>query len=133
LISAVAVDTDVVSYLHKGDSRADLYRSHVDGRILLVSFMTVGELERWVLVRKWGERRKQDLEDFLHRFTVINSDRELCRKWAAVTQIARVNGRPVGTADAWIAATALLYDVPLVTHNKADYAGVSGLEIISEA
>ena len=133
MISAVAVDTDVVSYLHKGDTRADLYRSHVDSKILLISFMTVAELERWVLVRKWGERRRHDLEVFLRRFTVIESDRELCKKWAATTQIARLAGMPIGTADAWIAATALLYGVPLVTHNKADYAGVTGLNIVSEA
>jgi len=35
----------------------------------------------------------------------------------------------IETADAWIAATALLYDVPLLTHNKADYLGVPGLQL----
>jgi predicted nucleic acid-binding protein len=42
---------------------------------------------------------------------------------------ARRNGRRIETADAWIAATALLYDVPLLTHNKADYLGVPGLRL----
>lgn len=40
---------------------------------------------------------------------------------------ARKNGRRIETADAWVAATALLYDAPLLTHNKSDYAGVPGL------
>jgi len=37
------------------------------------------------------------------------------------------------TGDAWVAATALSYDVPLVTNNAADFAGVSGLTVISES
>jgi predicted nucleic acid-binding protein len=43
---------------------------------------------------------------------------------------ARRNGRRIETADAWIAATALLLDAPLLTHNKADYLGVPGLRLI---
>jgi tRNA(fMet)-specific endonuclease VapC len=39
----------------------------------------------------------------------------------------------IDCADAWIAATALLYDVPLITHNRGDYLGVPGLRIISHA
>ncbi|MGA2771966.1 MAG: hypothetical protein ABSG26_14225 [Bryobacteraceae bacterium] len=42
---------------------------------------------------------------------------------------ARRNGRRIETANAWIAATALLYDVPLLTHNKTDYLGVPGLQL----
>jgi predicted nucleic acid-binding protein len=46
----------------------------------------------------------------------------------------RTSPRPAHrTADAWIAATALQLGVPLVTHNVGDYAGVSGLAILSEA
>jgi predicted nucleic acid-binding protein len=40
---------------------------------------------------------------------------------------ARKSGRRMETADAWIAATALLHDAPLLTHNKSDYLGVPGL------
>jgi predicted nucleic acid-binding protein len=41
--------------------------------------------------------------------------------------------RRIECADAWIAATALLYAVPLVTHNRNDYLGVPGLTLISHA
>ena len=44
---------------------------------------------------------------------------------------AQAAGRRIETADAWIAATALLYDAPLVTHNVSDYLGVPGLKLIS--
>jgi predicted nucleic acid-binding protein len=34
-------------------------------------------------------------------------------------------------ADTDVAATALLYDAPLVTHNRGDYLGVAGLSVVS--
>ena len=51
--------------------------------------------------------------------------------WAEVTVAAQERGRRIECADAWVAATALRHDVPLVTHNRADYLGVSGLTLIS--
>jgi tRNA(fMet)-specific endonuclease VapC len=133
VITGVVVDTDVVSFLYKQDTRADDYRAHLDGNLLTVSFMTVAELYRWTIERNWGEGRKQDLEKFLRQFTVIEVTGSLCMRWAVATDRARRNGRPIETADGWIAATALLYSVPLVTHNRNDYAGVDGLQVISEA
>jgi tRNA(fMet)-specific endonuclease VapC len=57
----------------------------------------------------------------------------MCRAWAAVVDGARRRGRPIATADAWIAATAVRHSMPLVTHNADDYAGVEGLLIVTEA
>ncbi|HET8670921.1 MAG TPA: type II toxin-antitoxin system VapC family toxin [Candidatus Saccharimonadales bacterium] len=133
MIAGVVVDTDVVSFLYKHDTRATAYRGHLDGKLLLVSFMAIAELDRWTLERNWGEKRKQDLETFMQRFTIIEVSRDLCRKWAEATHSARRAGRPIETADAWMAATALLYEVPLITHNGRHYAGVSGLQVITEA
>ena len=76
--SAVVVDTDVVSYLFKHDSRADSYRPHLTGRLLVVSFMTVAELERWALERNWGEARSARMEQHLRNFVVYPFNRTLC-------------------------------------------------------
>ena len=129
---AVVVDTDVVSFLFKADTRADLYRPHLTGKTLIVSFMTVAELERWAIARRWGEKRKRRMEAHLGKFLVQHSNRPLCVKWAEATQGAEAANRPIRAADAWIAATALLHNIPLVTHNAKDYAGVPGLTVITE-
>jgi hypothetical protein len=39
-MNAAIVDTDVVSILFKGDSRAQGYRDHINGRLPGISFMT---------------------------------------------------------------------------------------------
>jgi predicted nucleic acid-binding protein len=67
------------------------------------------------------------MKPFLSRFAIMPSSHDLVLKWAEAMVAARRNGRRIETADAWIAATALLSDAPLLTHNKADYLGVPGL------
>jgi tRNA(fMet)-specific endonuclease VapC len=79
-----------------------------------------------------GKPRRAELTDFLKKFVVLPADDELCRKWAEVSFACRRLGRPIQTADACIAATALLYRVPLITHNGADYQMVECLTVISE-
>ena len=129
--NAAIVDTDVVSMLFKGDTRAHAYRPHITGRLLGISFMTLAELERWPLERSWGLNRKLELAQHLTRYAVLPVNRELCGKWADVSFAAKRKGRPIQTADAWIAASALYYQVPLITNNRSDYSVVDGLVLLS--
>ena len=129
---AVVVDTDVVSFLFKRDTRAERYRPRLDAQLPIISFMTVAELEQWTLVRSWGTRRRQELIDYLRRYLIEQSSPDLCRRWAEAMDGSRRLGRPLLTADAWVAATALFYSVPLVTNNAGDFMGVQGLTVISE-
>lgn len=130
-MNAAVVDTDVVSMLFKSDSRALQYEIHLTGCLLGISFMTLAELERWPLERKWGATRKVQLAQYLTRYTVLPVSRDLCKKWAHVTFEAQNKGKPIQTADAWIAASALYYQVPLITHNAADYKMIRGLYILT--
>jgi hypothetical protein len=50
-MASVVVDADVLSFLFKCDSRAEWYRPHLTGKLLVLSFMTVAELDRWALAR----------------------------------------------------------------------------------
>jgi tRNA(fMet)-specific endonuclease VapC len=133
LISAIVIDTDVISYIFKGDTRGASYYPHLSGKFALISFMTLAELRQWALLRNWGDARRQQLEDFLHDYIVIHSNHQLCSKWGEATRSAIRNGRPIDSADAWVAATALLHGAPLVTHNRNHYVGIDGLILISEA
>jgi tRNA(fMet)-specific endonuclease VapC len=131
-MNGIVVDTDVVSLVFKQDTRAQMYLSALVAPDLLVSFMTEAELERWILQAKWGAERIVRFRTFMKRFVSIPSSRDLIVKWAEVMVATQSVGRRIEVADAWIAATALLYDVPLVTHNSNDYAGVPGLKLVSQ-
>ncbi|HEV3085284.1 MAG TPA: PIN domain-containing protein [Gemmataceae bacterium] len=98
---------------------------------MVISFMTVAELDEWAERRRWGEARRERLEKHLQRFAVYFADRHLCRLWAEVRVGAERQGRPIDKADAWVAATAVGLGVPLVTNNPGDFAGVQGLRILT--
>lgn len=132
-MATVVVDTNVVSYLHKSHENAKLYQPHLEGNLKVISFMTVAELYRWTIESNWGERRIADLETRLEDYFHYGVNRPLCGVWSAITAEASSNGTPIDIGDAWIAATALLHDFPLITHNRKDFERVSGLKVVSEA
>jgi tRNA(fMet)-specific endonuclease VapC len=133
MTSAVLVDTDVMSFIIRDQAHASLYRKHLDGRILAISFMTQAELLRWSVQNAWGDRRQAELLEHLSYSAVYRVDDELCDTWAWTMASAAWSGNPIQCADAWIASTALRYDLPLVTHNRRHFAHVQGLNVISEA
>lgn len=128
----VVVDTDVLSFIFKHDSRGAAYKPHLAGKEIIISFMTLAELNQWAIRSNWGAARKRMLDAYRKPFTVFHADEDLCLKWADVMEDARRNGRPIQTADAWVAATALLHDIPVVTNNRKHFVGVDGLTVISE-
>jgi tRNA(fMet)-specific endonuclease VapC len=130
-MTPVVVDTDVVSFLFKNDSRALSYLPLLRSRDLLVSFMTEAELEQWILLARWGVDRVQRFRVFMTGFASVPSSRDLILCWAEVMVAARANGRRIEAADVWIAATAFLYGATLITHNPKDYLGVPNLAVLS--
>jgi len=126
-MNPIVLDTDVVSFLFKRDTRAELYLPRLENREWLISFMTEAELEQWALLANWSTKRIEWLRLFLARFAIVPSSHALVLKWAEAMASARKSGRRIETADAWVAVTALLYDAPLLTNNKSDYLGVPGL------
>ena len=93
--------------------------------------MTLAALDRWAIHSKWSAARREWLRLYPERFVLLPHSRGLCTMWAEVTVAAQSRGFRIECADAWIAATALRHDVPLVTHNRSDYLGVPGLKLIS--
>lgn len=132
---ARVIDTSVLSLFlkEKEDTRAAAYLPHIGGREGIISFMTLAELLRWPVERRWGPARRQVMERYLRTFAIHYADERLCRVWAALAAQGRLAGRPLHLADVWIAATALVLGLTLVTHNPRDFIGIDGLTVISEA
>lgn len=95
--------------------------------------MTVAELYQWAYIRNWGKQKLARLEEQLRTYVIVPYDNELCKKWATICVERQRLGRPISVQDAWIAATALRHGCPLVTHNRDDFAKITGLTVISEA
>lgn len=58
---------------------------------------------------------------------------DMTEHFAQLRSRRRRIGREIETADAWIAATALWLQCPVVTHNRRDFSDIPWLDVISEA
>lgn len=129
----LVVDTSVVSILFTPKKRlhrlVDYYQTATTGRELIISFQTVEELVCWAYSNNWGDKRFSSLLNHIREYNIIESDIKLSKMSAFVrSQRAKV-GRKLKSGDAWIAATALLMDCPLVA-DDGDFQGIPDLEII---
>lgn len=130
-MNILLLDTDVVSFLMKGDSRANQYASIVQGNRLALSFMTVAELFQWAAIRKWGKQRTTKLEQSLANYLIIPVDFEICRIWGNLRAERQAIGRIISPQDAWIAATAIRHNLSLVTNNAKDFQNIAKLQVIT--
>jgi predicted nucleic acid-binding protein len=125
------VDTDVISFLFKNHSLAPAYQAILTGRPLMVSLISVAEIEYGMEVKSWGSGRRDLMRRFLGRFTPLLPDSDTAVQWARIKSNCEKKGRPITFADAWIAAAAVQLNVPLVTYNATDYVAVDGLTILT--
>lgn len=128
----VILDTNVVSYLMRGGAEAEAYAPHVEGKLLAIAFITVGEMYFGAENRNWGENKRKQLETTLRNFVVIPYDHEIARCYGRLVAERKRQGRPIAPNDAWIAACTVRHEVPLITHNAKDFDGISSLNVITE-
>lgn len=127
----ILLDTDVVSFIMKGDDRGEAYFEQVRGHALGISFMSAAELFAWAELRHWGERRRAELEWLLsNRYVVLGFELGLAREWARIQAECAAVGRPIAAQDCWVAATARYHDLPLATHNRRHFEKIPGLRLL---
>lgn len=134
-MSTVLLDTTVASLLHpkkKNNTLRQRYEPHMRGCILALSFQSEAELWAWAEQKNWSLEQRDGLAAFLRRFLLIPHDSELSKEWARVTTHCKKIGRRIESGDAWIAASALRYRIPLLTHDR-DHTGLNipNLQVIS--
>jgi predicted nucleic acid-binding protein len=128
----LVVDTDVASFIFKWHPDfAPQYVAIVRGSELIAPFMTLAEMRQGALDANWGPRKCAVLEAYLADFSILHSDSLLCATWAVVRNESTQKGHPISSADAWIAATALVLSAPLVTNNPKDYRHLDKLQLVT--
>lgn len=131
-MSDLVVDTDVVSYGYRSSPEFAFYEPHLKGNRAIVSFMTYAELLYGAALRGWGERRWEELRRYLlSNHTIFDTPMSLCVIWSSLMCQARKQGRVLHHADAWVAATAVYLNVPLLSNNRRDFEYLEGLQLIS--
>jgi tRNA(fMet)-specific endonuclease VapC len=132
-MNIVLLDTTVASFLfNKNEERLLPYLSHIKGNRMTLCFQSVAELWKGAVKVKWNKKRREDLLSFINKwFTIIPYDERLIYEWAEISTESERQGYRFECGDAWIAATARLFNLPLLTHDS-DFARVKipGFKVI---
>jgi predicted nucleic acid-binding protein len=129
-VNGFLLDTNVISELVKPEPDLNVLRwiDEADESILFLSVLTLGEIRNGIERLSPGRRRGR-LEswfsvDLLDRFEgrILPIDRAVAERWGTLSAAATREGKPMPVIDGLLAATALQYDLMLVTRNEADVA-----------
>jgi len=96
---------------------------------LHMSVITLGELYAWALRAKAPPRRKQSLLDLLNDTKVLIVDDDVARRFGEEQAMLLDAGLRAPGLDLFIASTALVQGLTLVTHNTKECAHVPGLTL----
>lgn len=125
------IDTNVISEARKRSKankgvRAFFKQAIADETPMFISVVTVGELRRGVdLIRHRGDTRQANLlEKWLetllvdYRDSILDINQDIGQLWGRLRA-----PHPENALDKLIAATALIYDLIVVTRNHKDFSG----------
>jgi toxin FitB len=128
------LDTNVVSEWTRPrpDPAVVAFLASTDEELMFLSVITLSELRRGVDRLPTG-RRRVALDDWLkhdliQRFDgrILDVDQEVASAWGRIIAQAERRGKTPGVMDVWIAATAEVQSLTVVTRNVADFATLVG-------
>lgn len=128
-VRPIVLDSSVVSYIFNRDPISRFYVERLRGNRQYISFQTLEEAWYGAHSRGWGARRLRELTSHLERYEIIWPDTDLVEVCARLRAERRTAGRELGMADAWIAATAILLDCSLASHDS-HFVGIPSLQLI---
>ncbi|MCL5019212.1 MAG: type II toxin-antitoxin system VapC family toxin [Patescibacteria group bacterium] len=122
----IFIDTDILIDVGRNvkDAVARLIEEEKSG-ILAISVITQMEL----IVGCKNKKEMHYLEQFIQRFTIISLSEEISKTAADLLYHYRLS-HGLLIADAFIAATAIKFNSPLLTKNQKDYKFIKELNLM---
>jgi hypothetical protein len=137
-VSGFLLDTNVISELvrPRPDSRVVKWIDSTAESLLYLSVLTLGEIRTGITSLVDG-RRRVSLESWLdHDFTIRFSDRILpidsavADRWGRISANAKAKGSPMPVIDGLLAATAIQFDLTVVSRDET-FHEIPSLEVFN--
>ena len=122
------LDTDICSAYLKGNNAVGNRFNQYGGQLHL-SAASLGELYTWALRAAASPVRLQKLLDMLPLVQLLDVNADVARKFGELDAHLLDRGLVVTDIDLQNAATAIVHNLTMVTHNTQDYAGIPGLRL----
>lgn len=121
------IDTNIIIFTTKGDEKAVSFmeQMYVDqSKDFLCSVIIEAELFSITM----SEKAKKFIEDVLSEADIIEVSSDIARKAGEIRAKGKALGSKIKLPDALIAATAIIENATLVTHNPVDFHKINQFE-----
>lgn len=132
------LDTNVVIEILRGNERGKrvMEQYNIPEDLSNASICTIVQAELYKLAHRnqWGEAKIEQLRKLLENITIYSIEiPPVIKSYAMIASMTEEKGRKLSHHDAWIAATAYVHKLRLITFDK-DFEALleSGLDIAIE-
>ncbi len=124
------LDTNVCVYFMKNSYPALTRRFlSYDPSELLISSITVFELEYGASKSRWGEKTHNNMLLFLAPFTILPFTEDDAFIAGKIRGLLEGQGQKIGSYDLLIASQGLMRNLTVITHNTGEFNRVPGLRV----
>ena len=122
----MVIDTSIfIEYLRAKDKKKSALFTIPDATQLYISSVTMYEL----LMGATDENKQKDIKLLTEDLPVLPFDESVSRKAAEIYHQLRLENNMIEFRDIFIAATCLVFELPLKTLNKKHFERIKGLSI----
>ena len=121
-------DTNILAFIIKQDPAIEKLEKEIAqdaGNLRIISIVTKAEIETLAVLFKWGDHKKEQLKNLLDQFLIVPIDsQQMVATYVELdtfsqgkhsTKSSGLTARNMGKNDLWIASTAALLGLKLVT------------------
>ena len=123
------LDTDTCVFWLRGHAGLRQRVAGLKVSELAISAVTLAELHYGAACSTHPEENHRAVEGFASALIVLGVEAQVARAFGEIKGHLRQQGRLLEDADLFIAATAQVYGLTLVTNNGAHFARIAGLAI----
>ncbi|ACT95622.1 type II toxin-antitoxin system VapC family toxin [Dyadobacter fermentans] len=124
--TGLVIDTGIfIEYLRKPEKSKTILASLPNDASLFVSAVTVYEL----MMGATNDQKKKDVQTLLDGISILPFDEEVSLKAAEIYHNLRRRNLMIEFRDIFIAATAIIFQLPIKTLNKDHFQRIETLEL----
>ena len=123
------IDSDRVADYLKGRPQERTLLAELVPAGLAISIITFAEIYEGIYFGRDSQAHEQGFRNFLEGVTVLGLNREVARRYARIRGELRQQRITIDQPDLFIAATAIVHVLTLVTRNIRDFNRLPGLPI----
>jgi len=123
-MNTTAIDTNIAIDLLNGDEKSLLFYDKFTSLYLPVT--VCGELLYGAINSNNSKKNLIKYRGFISNCMILNINSAIAEQYALIRKSLKDKGTPIPENDIWIAATCIVYEIPLASNDK-HFSNIEGL------